>query len=141
MLGNGLRVASEDAGGAVATIEFVFLGGSAADAAGAPGTAFVVQELAFGATQQRSALKLFRDIENFGGRVRSRAHHESVTVTVEALRDELPLALEALSETLLQPRLAPWDVSESRSGILQRASFAREDGHVVLSEALQAAAD
>jgi processing peptidase subunit alpha len=76
-LANGLTVASQDAHGAVASIGLYFKAGSRYEAV--PGTAHLLEHVAFGSTQHRSALKLYRDVEAMGGSLDSAATREHVS--------------------------------------------------------------
>lgn len=138
-LANGVRVVSVDSHGAGASVSLQVKGGSRAEAV--PGTAFVLEQFAFKSTQQRSSYKLMRDVERFGGSVAASAGRESLSYSVEALRDELPVLADALAEAVMQPRLTPWEVNEEKHGyIAERLGDLRSDATTVLTEAIHAAA-
>jgi len=116
-LANGLRVVSVDSQGNNASLGFYLASGSRADVV--PGTAHVLQAMAFRATSSRSTYKLRRDVDNFGGVAAATASREGMSYAVEGLRDELPLAADTLAEAVMQPRLAAWEVSEVLAGDLE----------------------
>ncbi|KAA0161113.1 hypothetical protein FNF31_03954 [Cafeteria roenbergensis] len=116
-LANGLRVVSLDTHGNNASLGFYVGAGSRADVV--HGTAHVLQAMAFRSTSARSTYKLRRDIDNFGGSFSATAGREGTAYGMECLRDELPLAADALSEAVMQPRITAWEVSEVLAGDLE----------------------
>lgn len=114
-------------------------GGVRAEAAA--GTAFVAEGMAFGSTHRRSAYKLYRDVENFGGSVAASAGREGISYSIEAIRDELPLMADTLAEAVLQPALLSWDVEEMKEAFIKgRAADLRVQPAVAIEEAIHAAA-
>ena len=138
-LSNGVRVVSLDNHGPIASVGVYVRSGSRADRV--PGTAHALQHMAFKQTQQRTAYKLYRDIENFGGIPHSSVSREGLMFSCDALRDELPLLVDALAESVMQPRLTPWLVREEMEGpfsaVVQQQ---REDRVQAAEEAVHAAA-
>ena len=76
VLSNGLRVASQDAGGAVSSVALHLKAGSRYDEL--PGTAAVLGAMAFKASTRRSAAKTRRDIEGIGATVDARVSRETI---------------------------------------------------------------
>lgn len=70
-LSNGLQVASVDNGGSVAGLAVYIKAGSRYETV--PGTAHMLECLAFHSTQKRSTLKVQRDSEELGSRLYARA--------------------------------------------------------------------
>lgn len=138
-LANGVRVVSLDSRGHGASLQVFVRGGVRAEQA--PGTAFMAEAAAFGSTHRRSAYKLFRDVENFGGSVSASAGREGMSYSIEAIRDELPLMADTLAEAVLQPALISWDVEELKEEFAKaRAAQLRSQPSVALEEAVHAAA-
>lgn len=137
-LPNGVTVASQQRHGAYTSVSFTAKAGSRADVV--PGTAFALKNLAFGATQLRSAAKLTRDIDDFAGVVGASADRESVQYTAGALQEHTTKAVEVLAETVMRPKLAPWEVSEAAALFAAVAEEETADPAVAIAEDVHAAA-
>jgi hypothetical protein len=73
-LANGLKVASQDAGGATASLAVHLKAGSRYEAV--PGTAAVLEQMAFKSSAARSTAKTARDVEDIGATVSAKAGRE-----------------------------------------------------------------
>lgn len=74
-LPNGLKVASQDQGGANTSLAVHVKAGSRYEAV--PGSAHVLESLAFKATSSRSAAKVQRDVEDIGASVAAKTGREA----------------------------------------------------------------
>lgn len=131
----------------------------------APGTAHVLERVAFYTTNDRSTLKLQRDVEETGGAIAARAgaaaehramHAHAVVssaspasavagrevfaYTGEALRDNLDGVLTALAESLTRPKLWSWEVNEAKAGMGAALDDIARNPKATLVEGLHAAA-
>ena len=118
-LPNGVRVVSIDNGSSVASVGIFAKAGSRFEAV--PGTAHVLEHVAFASTQRRSAAKIQYDVDAFGATVSSAAGREVLAYTGDVLREDAPALLSLISEALTQPRLKPWEVDEYKVGGRARA--------------------
>jgi predicted Zn-dependent peptidase len=140
-LNNGLRVVTKDLNGGASTVGVFVKAGSRRDAATAPGTAHVLEQMAFKSTMQRSALKFQRDTENFGATFDAVATRETLQYTGTALRGEAERVVAALGEALTQPKMSDWEVAEEKAGpIAGRVADFASDAQTVVMEGLHAAA-
>ena len=118
VLSNGLRVASQDAGGAVSSVALHLKAGSRYDEL--PGTAAVLGAMAFKASTRRSAAKTRRDIEGIGATVDARVSRETIVYSGAWKRGALhgrcsscglplaaPVAQPENAPTLLYPHPTP----------------------------------
>ncbi|CAM9127634.1 unnamed protein product [Chrysoparadoxa australica] len=112
-LSNGLRVVSTESGQAVSGFTLRVGSGTRDESSKQAGASLLLRNLAFQSTEQRSALKLNRDLEDAGALLSSAAGREDVTYCVEALPQAAELAVQALAETTLQPLLRPWNVADT----------------------------
>jgi predicted Zn-dependent peptidase len=113
-LSNGIRVVSIDNGGAVADVGIFVQAGSRHESV--PGTAHVLEHLAFAGTQKRSAAKLQHDADSIGATLASAAGREVFAFSGEVLREDASSVLDLLTEAATQPRLRSWEVAEGKVG-------------------------
>ena len=104
-----------------------------------PGTAFVHSRVAFGGTHKRTATKLVRDVERVGGKLGVAASREVLGLNATVMREAVPAAVDALAETLLQPRLDGWLVREAAGDVAAAAAQAHT-AQAALVDALHTAA-
>ncbi len=78
-----------------------------------PGTSYVVERTAFRTTQHRTALKVARDMEEAGATINAKTGPEIIAYTGESLRNALPAVLDTLGETIVAPKLYPWEITEA----------------------------
>jgi len=110
-LENGLKVASSDLSAPVATVGLYVDTGSRYEVV--PGTAHVLQHLAFKSSTQRSQLKFVRDCESMGASASATASRENMVYQIDALSGAVPEAVAMLAETATSPKLLPWEVSST----------------------------
>eukprot|EP01138_Halocafeteria_seosinensis_P006800 gb/GECG01006953.1/.p1 GENE.gb/GECG01006953.1/~~gb/GECG01006953.1/.p1 ORF type:complete len:502 (+),score=52.23 gb/GECG01006953.1/:1-1506(+) len=137
-LANGVQIGSVDAGGPYASLRFHVKSGTRVETT--PGTAFVLKNLAFKATQRRSEMKLYRDVELTGGAFGATSQREVLNYHSGALRDNIDSMVEGLAETIIQPRLAHWEITEMIPQLNQQIDAFNSDPQNVLLDQLHAAA-
>lgn len=115
-LSNGLQTASIDFGGSVASIGLFVKAGSRYESV--PGTAALLEYMAYASTQKRSAAKLQKDIEDTGAAMSARASRETFVYSADCLRSNTGEVLEALAEAVTQPRLSEWEVNERKADLV-----------------------
>ena len=79
------------------------------------GCTWLVENLGFKATQNRSFLRLTRDMENLGIVTSTSSTRESISYNLSFPKDDkkaLNGALETLVETLVIPRMEEWEFRE-----------------------------
>ncbi len=101
-LANGLRLlVREDARLPLVSMVAAFKGGLLAETAESNGITHLFSRVLLKGTTHRTAEQLADEIEAVGGSISSDAGNNSVTVAVDVMRPDLPLALDLLADVLL----------------------------------------
>lgn len=108
---NGVKIASDSSEPYVATLGVEIAAGSRIETDATAGLSQLFAKMAFRATEARSDLRLFRDIEAIGGVVHKAAGRDFVRYNISVLPHQLDAAAEILAETTFAPRFAYWDVA------------------------------
>jgi len=140
VLDNGLRVASEENYGQVTALGMFVDAGSRYETAANSGVSHLLEHMAFKSTENRSTLRLVRDIEDIGGQMGAASAREFMIYQGECLRDHVETAVDILSDTILRPKLSPWDIDEQRKTIGYELEDMEQNAQAVLTEMLHAAA-
>jgi zinc protease len=103
-LPNGLRViVVEDHDLPVANLDLYVRSGAGSDPMGKEGVAQLVASLLDKGAGERSARQIAETIEGVGGSISASADDDDISVGVNVLSDQLPLAFELLSDVVLRP--------------------------------------
>src|SRR6266700_3750763 len=126
-LANGLRVATDR----VDTVESVSLGvwidvGTRHEPADINGVAHFLEHMAFKGTERRSARAIAEEIEAVGGQVNAYTSRESTAYYAKVLKEDVPLALDILSDILLHSSFDPAELERERAVILQEIGQAND---------------
>ncbi len=119
-LTNGLRVATDR----VDTVDTVSLGiwidvGTRHEPAEINGVAHFLEHMAFKGTERRSALAIAEEIEAVGGHLNAYTSRESTAYYAKVLKEDLPLALDILSDILQYSTFDCEEIERERAVILQ----------------------
>jgi zinc protease len=115
VLPNGVRlIVVEHGTQPVASVNLYVRSGSAADPAQQAGLAGMAAELLTKGTQTRSATQIAESIENVGGRISAGAAGDWISVSATSLAENLPLALELVSDVALRPTFPAEEVELAR---------------------------
>ena len=119
-LANGLTVVSH----AMAEVETVSLGiwigaGSRSESHAEHGVAHFLEHMAFKGTTRRSALDIAEEIEAVGGDINAATCVDSTAYFARVMRKDMPLALDILSDILLDPLFDRTEMARERDVILQ----------------------
>lgn len=106
-LENGLKVASSDMSAAATTLGVYVETGSRYEAV--PGTAHVMQHMAFKSAAGKSQLMFVRDFEAIGAAVQCVASRENIFYQVDTLKSSVPQAVAMLAESVGRPKFLPWE--------------------------------
>ena len=117
-LANGVKVASSDNGGHVASIGIFVEAGSRFENASNAGAAHTLSHMAFKSTNQRSDLRLFRDMENAGVVSSAASGRDSIMYRVDCLRDSTDLAMDMVTESFTDGKFPGWEVAAVKSSSL-----------------------
>src|ERR1700746_840486 len=126
-LANGLRVATDRAD----TVDTVSLGiwvevGTRHEPAGINGVAHFLEHMAFKGTDRRSALSIAEEIEAVGGHLNAHTSRESTAYYAKVLKEDVPLALDILSDILQNSTFQPEEIERERAVILQEIGQAND---------------
>ncbi len=140
-LDNGLTVVSH----AMAEVETVSLGiwigaGSRSEALGEHGIAHFLEHMAFKGTARRSARDIAEEIEAVGGELNAATGVDSTAYYARVMRNDLPLALDILSDIILSPRFERTELARERDVILQEIAAAMDSPEDIAFDLVQEAA-
>jgi predicted Zn-dependent peptidase len=126
-LDNGLTVATDR----IPHVDTVALGafvdvGTRHEAPELNGVAHLLEHMAFKGTARRSARDIAEEIENVGGHLNAYTGRETTAFYAKVLKEHAPLALDIISDILLQPRFDPEELQRERQVILQEIGQAHD---------------
>ncbi|MGH1375062.1 MAG: M16 family metallopeptidase [Alphaproteobacteria bacterium] len=126
-LPNGLRVVTDS----VASVESVAVGvwigvGTRNEDLQFNGTAHMVEHMLFKGTQARDALEIAEVIENVGGHMNAYTSRELTSYHIHLLKDDLPLALDVLSDIVQNSTMPDEEVERERGVILQEIGMCHD---------------
>lgn len=119
-LANGFRVVSEHMPGLKSTSLGVWISaGCRHETAQQNGIAHFLEHMAFKGTKNRSALDISEAIENVGGFINAYTSRETTAYYVRVLDKDVPLALDVISDIVLNSTFDPREIEIERGVILQ----------------------
>ncbi|WP_099865598.1 M16 family metallopeptidase [Pararhizobium haloflavum] len=126
-LPNGLTVVTE----AMPNLESVALGvwiksGSRDEREQEHGIAHLLEHMAFKGTRRRSARQIAEEIENVGGEVNASTSVETTAYYARILKDDVPLAVDILSDILLDSSFDEQELAREQHVILQEIGAAND---------------
>ncbi|KMW59546.1 Mitochondrial processing peptidase-like protein [Candidatus Rhodobacter oscarellae] len=83
------------------------------------GIAHFLEHMAFKGTERRSALQIAEEIEDVGGYINAYTSREMTAYYARVLEDDVPLALDVLSDIVLNPVFDESEIEVERGVILQ----------------------
>jgi predicted Zn-dependent peptidase len=126
-LSNGLTVATET----LPQVESVALGvwvksGARNEREDEHGMAHLLEHMAFKGTNKRSAWKIASDIEDVGGEINAATSVETTSFYARVLRDDVPLAIDILSDILTDSKFDEHELEREQHVILQEIGAAHD---------------
>ena len=126
-LANGLQIATDQ----IDTVDTVSLGiwvdvGTRHEPAEINGVAHFLEHMAFKGTERRSALAIAEEIEAVGGHLNAYTSRESTAFYAKVLKEDVPLALDILSDILQHSTFEPEEIERERTVILQEIGQAND---------------
>lgn len=118
-LNNGLRVASEGGHGETATVGVWIDAGSRNETAANNGVAHFLEHMTFKGTSKRTQYQLEVEIENMGGHLNAYTSREQTVYYAKVFKDDVPQAMEVLSDILLNSTHDPAAINKERDVILR----------------------
>jgi predicted Zn-dependent peptidase len=126
-LANGLKVATDR----IVSVDTVSLGiwvdvGTRHEPADVNGVAHFLEHMAFKGTRRRSALAIAEEIEEVGGHLNAYTSRESTAYYAKVLKEDVPLAVDILSDILQNSTFEPEEIERERTVILQEIGQAND---------------
>lgn len=90
------------------------------------GIAHLLEHMAFKGTNKRTALQIAEEIEDVGGDINASTSMEMTAYYARILKDDVPLAVDILSDILLDPKFDPDELDRERGVILQEIAAAND---------------
>ncbi len=88
------------------------------------GISHFVEHMVFKGTQHRSAEEIAREVDSIGGNIDAFTAKECVSFSMKVLDEHLPIALDVLSDLVLNPVFDIQDISRERGVILEEIKMA-----------------
>ena len=128
MLGNGIVVLTER----MPQVRSVSIGvwvkvGSRYERAERAGISHFMEHLLFKGTESRSPEEIAQAIDSVGGTLDAFTSRENTCLYAKVLGEDLPLAMDLLSDLLLHPRLDPADIEKERRVVLEEIKMVEDD--------------
>lgn len=139
-LPSGLRVATEEAFGETATIGVFIDSGSVYETEKNNGVAHFLEHMSFKGTAKRTRVQLEEEIENIGGVLNAYTSREQTVYYAKVFKKDVPLAVDILSDILLNSKFEPAAIENERSTILREMEEVNKDEHEVVFDLLHSAA-
>ncbi|XP_026472396.1 mitochondrial-processing peptidase subunit beta isoform X1 [Ctenocephalides felis] len=118
-LESGLKVATEDSGAATATVGLWIDAGSRYEDARNNGVAHFLEHMAFKGTAKRSQTDLELEVENMGAHLNAYTSREQTVFYAKCLANDVPKAVEILSDIIQNSRLGEAEIERERGVILR----------------------
>ncbi|KAL2500979.1 putative mitochondrial-proCES [Forsythia ovata] len=138
-LPNGLKIASETAVNPAASIGLYVDCGSIYETPASFGATHLLERMAFKSTNNRSHLRIVREVEAIGGNVTASVSREHMSYTYDALKTYVPQMVELLVDSVRNPAFLDWEVSEQLLKVSAEVSEYSKNPQHVLLEAIHSA--
>ncbi|RIY03405.1 insulinase family protein [Aureimonas flava] len=140
-LSNGLTIATEN----MPTLESAALGvwvkaGARDEAEGEHGIAHLLEHMAFKGTNRRSARRIAEEIEDVGGELNASTSVETTAYYARVMKDDVPLALDILTDILIDSRFDEEELAREQHVILQEIGAAEDTPDDIVFDHFQGAA-
>jgi len=139
-LPNGFRIVTEDmAGLKSASVGVWVTAGGRHERPEQNGIAHFLEHMAFKGTKTRSALQIAEQIEDVGGYINAYTSRDMTAYFARVLQDDVPLALDVISDIVLNPVFDRKEIEVERHVILQEIGQALDTPDDVIFDWLQEA--
>ena len=108
--------------------------GSRCEPAESNGISHFVEHMLFKGTPSRSAQAIAREMDAIGGNLDAFTGKETICFNVKSLSDHVPIALDILSDLVLNPVFAPPDIERERGVILEEIKIDEDNPDVLVHE-------
>ncbi|MEL6644271.1 MAG: pitrilysin family protein [Pseudomonadota bacterium] len=140
-LPNGLRIVTEHMPGLKSASVGVWItAGGRHERVEQNGIAHFLEHMAFKGTNRRSAIEIAEAIEDVGGYINAYTSREMTAFYARVLENDVPLALDVISDIVLNPVFDPSEIEVERHVILQEIGQAHDTPDDIIFDWLQEAA-
>ncbi len=140
-LANGLRIITEPMPGlASASVGLWVMAGGRHERPEQNGIAHFLEHMAFKGTKTRTALQIAEQIEDVGGYINAYTSREMTAFYARVLGEDVPLALDVVSDIVLNPVFDQKELEVERNVILQDIGMALDTPDDIIFDWLQEAA-
>ena len=108
--------------------------GSRCESAEINGISHFVEHMLFKGTRSRSAQKIAREMDSIGGNLDAFTSKETICFNVKSLADHVPIALDVLTDMVLNPVFALPDIERERGVILEEIKIDEDNPDVLVHE-------
>ncbi len=98
------------------------------------GISHFVEHMVFKGTQKRSAEDIARQVDSIGGNIDAFTAKECISFSIKVLDDHLPIALDVLSDLVLNPVFDDQDISRERGVILEEIKMDEDNPDYLVHE-------
>jgi predicted Zn-dependent peptidase len=135
LLPNGLLVLSEE----MRHIRSISIGiwiktGSRDELPESNGISHFVEHMVFKGTKTRSAADIARQVDSIGGNMDAFTGKETICFNIKVLDEHLPIALDILSDLVLNPTFTPKDISREKGVILEEIKMDEDNPDYLVHE-------
>ena len=108
--------------------------GSRCESAEVNGISHFVEHMLFKGTRSRSAQHIAREMDSIGGNLDAFTSKETICFNVKSLSDHVPIALDVLTDMVLNPTFATTDIERERGVILEEIKIDEDNPDVLVHE-------
>jgi len=137
-LSNGFRIVTENMPGLKSAALGIWVdAGARHERLDQNGIAHFLEHMAFKGTKRRSALDIAEAIENVGGFINAYTSRENTAYYARVLEEHVPLALDVISDILLEPAFDPREIEVERGVILSEIGQSNDTPDDIIFDWLQ----
>jgi predicted Zn-dependent peptidase len=108
--------------------------GSRCEPAETCGISHFVEHMLFKGTRSRTAQHIAREMDSIGGNLDAFTGKETICFNVKSLADHVPIALDVLTDLVLNPIFAATDIERERGVILEEIKIDEDNPDVLVHE-------
>jgi predicted Zn-dependent peptidase len=108
--------------------------GSRCEPAATCGISHFVEHMLFKGTRSRSAQAIAREMDSIGGNLDAFTGRETICFNVKSLAEHVPIALDVLTDLVLNPTFAPADIERERGVILEEIKIDEDNPDILVNE-------
>src|SRR5260370_26864215 len=106
--------------------------GSRDEVADRNGISHFVEHMLFKGTTTRSAQAIAREVDSIGGNIDAFTGKETICFNLKVLDEHVPIAIDILSDLVLNPAFAPKDITPDKGVILEEFTMDEANSHYLV---------